>query len=160
MANPKTLLKGDKKEGYGTIRERFSNEDEHRAQMTELGLNEDDIRRRDEEAKTGRIHFSNASEKTKEKIGKNSEHLDYEIAMKELRRVRAADPCETQSKPPPQQQPQQQHTHTSPWQWWNSNSWNHRPWSDDQRQSSSSSHWKEHWLISGDFFKKPKKPAH
>ena len=43
-----------------------------------------------------------------------------------------------------QQTPQQQHTHTSPWHWWNSYSWNHQPWSDDWWQSSSGSLWTQH----------------
>ena len=60
-----------------------------------------------------------------EGLGETVNTLTLKEAMKELRRVRAADPSAKQP-----QQPPQQHTHTSPRQWWNSYSWNHQSWSE------------------------------
>ena len=51
-------------------------------------------------------------------IRRNSENPDYQETMKDLRRVRTADPSATQPYQPRQQQPrQQQHMHTSLWHW-------------------------------------------
>ena len=67
-------------------------------ELTEQGLSEDDVRRRDEEANVDRMHLTNATEKNnggktlnflKNKygpdardVGKHSELLDYKEAMK------------------------------------------------------------------------------
>ena len=77
--------------------------------MTEQGLNEDGIRRLDEEANIDRGHYTDAAEKTTVEsqlfltkkldlmleIGEHSEHLECKEARKELRRVQDGDPSAT-----------------------------------------------------------------
>ena len=51
-----------KKEGYRTIFERDKGDDTYRERLTEQGLDADDIRRRDEEATTDRVHTTSSAE--------------------------------------------------------------------------------------------------
>ena len=60
----KDALNSAKKSGYSTISERYKDDDTYRARMNELGLNEDDIHRRDGEAKFDRAHFRECYWKT------------------------------------------------------------------------------------------------
>ena len=94
----------------------LKDDDTLRERMTEQGMNEDDIRRRDEEAKIFRIYCTNATGRQRlentcgldaRDIRKKVNMLIFENAMQELRHVRDADLSVTQPKQPPQQ-----HTHT------------------------------------------------
>ena len=58
---PRTLWKVTRRKSYRTIFERCR-DDTYRQRMTEQKLNEYDFRRRDEEAKIDRIHYTNGSE--------------------------------------------------------------------------------------------------
>ena len=87
----KDALKSTKKKGYRTILERCNDDDTYRERMIGQALDEDDFRRRDEEAKFDRLRYMNATEKLWENtflpkrscdgargIRKNSEHFDFQ----------------------------------------------------------------------------------
>ena len=59
----KEALKSAEKKGYINILDRCGKDAKLSGRITERGLNEDDIRRRDEEDNLDRVNFSNATEK-------------------------------------------------------------------------------------------------
>ena len=59
----KDALKGATQRSSSTIFERYQNDDQYRARINDQGLNEDDVLRRDEEAKIDRVRCANATEK-------------------------------------------------------------------------------------------------
>ena len=63
MAEPRSALKSAKKKGHSTVLERKKDDNTYRETLTGQGSHQNDIPRRDEEAKIDRVPCTNATEK-------------------------------------------------------------------------------------------------